>query len=71
MARNLVVDDYRRRAGRPREVDAASWLDDVPAHVDDIDRLLDGMSLKDAFRSLSDKHREVLYGVVLLRWVDT
>ncbi|WP_326798183.1 sigma-70 family RNA polymerase sigma factor [Streptomyces sp. NBC_01808] len=61
VARNLVVDDYRLRMARPREVDGTAWLDDLLAKSDDIDRVLSSIVLKEAFRALSPKHREVLY----------
>ncbi|MFD0315647.1 sigma-70 family RNA polymerase sigma factor [Streptomyces flavalbus] len=61
VARNIVVDDYRTRMARPQEVDGTAWLDELLARRDDLDRLLSSVVLADAFKSLSVKHREVLY----------
>ncbi|MEE1940982.1 sigma-70 family RNA polymerase sigma factor [Streptomyces sp. TRM 70361] len=61
VARNLVVDEYRLRMARPQEVDGTAWLDELLARRDDIDRLLSSVILQGAFRTLSPKHREVLY----------
>ncbi|QIP70146.1 sigma-70 family RNA polymerase sigma factor [Streptomyces sp. VN1] len=60
VARNLVIDDYRRTARR-READRACSFDAVPTQSDGIDRMLDSVLLAEAFRSLSRKHREVIY----------
>ncbi|MFE1238140.1 sigma-70 family RNA polymerase sigma factor [Streptomyces tendae] len=43
VARNLVVDDYRRRAARRREADPAWSFGAVPTQSDDIDRMLDSV----------------------------
>lgn len=61
VARNLVVDDYRLRMTRPQEVSGNAWLDDLVTRPDDVDRLLTSLLLREAFRQLSPKHREVLY----------
>ncbi|MEU9546795.1 sigma-70 family RNA polymerase sigma factor [Streptomyces mirabilis] len=61
VARNLVIDEYRLRMARPQEVDGTAWLDELLAKRDDLDVLLSSMILRDAFKSLSSKHREVLY----------
>lgn len=61
VARNLVVDEYRLRMARPQEVDGTLWLDELLAASDDVDLVLSSMILKEAFKSLSTKHREVLY----------
>jgi RNA polymerase sigma-70 factor (ECF subfamily) len=61
VARNYVVDDYRMRTARPQEVDGNVWLGEIAASSDDVDRLLSSMVLREAFTSLSHKHREVLY----------
>ncbi|WP_326686965.1 MULTISPECIES: sigma-70 family RNA polymerase sigma factor [unclassified Streptomyces] len=61
VARNLVIDDYRLRNARPKEVDGTAWLDDVLADTDDVDQVLSGLVLAKAFQSLSPAHREVLY----------
>ncbi|MEV0014407.1 sigma factor-like helix-turn-helix DNA-binding protein [Streptomyces tendae] len=56
-----LVDDCRRRTTRRREADPAWPFDAVPAQSDDIDGMLDSVLLEEAFRSLSRKHREVIY----------
>ena len=58
-ARHLVVDTYRARKSRPREVGA----DRPDAAVDDkgLDAALDTVLLIDALRSLSHDHRSVLF----------
>ncbi|CDR07472.1 sigma-70 family RNA polymerase sigma factor [Streptomyces iranensis] len=61
VARNLVIDDYRSRMTRPQEIGAGPWLDDALTRPDGVDRLLSSLLLKEAFRQLSAKHREVLY----------
>ncbi|MEV6133677.1 sigma-70 family RNA polymerase sigma factor [Streptomyces violaceusniger] len=61
VARNLVVDDYRSRMTRPQEVSGNAWLDDLVTRPDDVDWLLSSLLLREAFRQLSPKHREVLY----------
>ncbi|UNS99465.1 sigma-70 family RNA polymerase sigma factor [Streptomyces tubbatahanensis] len=61
VARNLVIDDYRLRSARPKEVDGAAWLEDVLADTDDVDRVLSSLVLVKAFQALSPAHREVLY----------
>ncbi|MFJ4829840.1 sigma-70 family RNA polymerase sigma factor [Streptomyces sp. NPDC088747] len=61
VARNLVIDEYRLRMARPQEVDGTAWLDELLAKSDDVDRLLSSMILQQAFKSLSSKHRQVLY----------
>ncbi|WP_237735692.1 sigma-70 family RNA polymerase sigma factor [Streptomyces sp. AA1529] len=61
VARNLVIDDYRLRRARPKEVDGAAWLEDVLSEADDVDQVLSSLVLVEAFRTLSQAHREVLW----------
>jgi RNA polymerase sigma-70 factor (ECF subfamily) len=61
VARNLVVDEYRLRTTRPREVDGNVWLEDLPATSAGVDTLLSAVVLEKAFQQLSPKHREALY----------
>ncbi|MFI6661404.1 sigma-70 family RNA polymerase sigma factor [Streptomyces sp. NPDC050523] len=61
VARNLVIDDYRLRTARPQEVDGNTWLDDLRPTLDDADRVLSLLMLKEALKTLSPAHREVLY----------
>ncbi|MET7681078.1 sigma-70 family RNA polymerase sigma factor [Streptomyces sp. NPDC005423] len=60
VARNLVIDAHRTRMARPQEVSHTSWLGDMCAEVDDIDRMLSSMVLHDALEALTPAHREVL-----------
>ncbi|MFF7987735.1 sigma-70 family RNA polymerase sigma factor [Streptomyces sp. NPDC007901] len=61
VARNLVIDDYRLRMARPQEVDGTIWLAELLTTTDDVDDLLSSVIFQEAFKSLSVKHREVLY----------
>ncbi|MFJ5840530.1 sigma-70 family RNA polymerase sigma factor [Streptomyces shenzhenensis] len=63
VARNIVIDEYRLRMTRPREVGGTAWLDELRAKPDGVDRMLSSMILKDAIRRLPPKHREVLYEI--------
>ncbi|MEU1299203.1 sigma-70 family RNA polymerase sigma factor [Streptomyces shenzhenensis] len=63
VARNIVIDEYRLRMTRPREVGGTAWLDELWAKPDGVDRMLSSMILKDAIRRLPPKHREVLYEI--------
>ncbi|MFJ8601487.1 sigma-70 family RNA polymerase sigma factor [Streptomyces shenzhenensis] len=63
VARNIVIDEYRLRMTRPREVGGTAWLDELRARPDGVDRMLSSMILKDAIRRLPPKHREVLYEI--------
>jgi RNA polymerase sigma-70 factor (ECF subfamily) len=58
VARRLVIDGHRSRRARPPETSAAV-LEELPAQ-DDLERSLRLMTLSDAFRDLSDAHREAL-----------
>ncbi|MFJ6086469.1 sigma-70 family RNA polymerase sigma factor [Streptomyces sp. NPDC092369] len=60
VARNLVIDGHRTRMARPQEVGATSWLNDLCAEADDIDRVLNSIVLKDALDALTPVHREAL-----------
>lgn len=57
-ARHLVIDSYRARNARPKEVppDQAE-----PAGDEDLDTTLDTILLTDAMRTLSDEHRSVVF----------
>ncbi|MFF2848446.1 sigma-70 family RNA polymerase sigma factor [Streptomyces sp. NPDC058001] len=60
VARNLVVDAHRTRMARPPEISGTTWLGDMSADVDDIERMLSSMVLHDALQALTPAHREVL-----------
>jgi RNA polymerase sigma-70 factor (ECF subfamily) len=65
-ARRIVIDHRRRRAARPREVNALDPDDGVePAEPDRSEHVADGLLAAEAMRSLSDAHREVLEQTVL------
>lgn len=58
MARRQVIDGYRRRGARPREVGA--WeLEEIPA-ADDLDRSLVALTVKRALMFLNPAHRAVI-----------
>ena len=59
VARRILVDQYRRRAARPQEVQGAI-LDSQQVVDDDIDGLLRKVVVADALASLSPLHRDVL-----------
>ncbi|MFE3143938.1 sigma-70 family RNA polymerase sigma factor [Streptomyces scopuliridis] len=61
VARNLVMDEYRVRRTRPREVDSAEWLTDTHLESDGFDQILSGVVVGEALRKLSAPHREVLH----------
>ncbi|AYC43122.1 sigma-70 family RNA polymerase sigma factor [Streptomyces griseorubiginosus] len=60
VARNLVIDAHRTRMARPLEISDTSWLGDMHAEVDDIERMLSSIVLHKALESLTPAHREVL-----------
>ncbi|MXM61882.1 sigma-70 family RNA polymerase sigma factor [Streptomyces sp. HUCO-GS316] len=64
VARNLVIDAHRTRMARPLEVSGNSWLGDMCAEVDDIERMLSSMVVQDALRSLTPAHREALEATI-------
>jgi RNA polymerase sigma-70 factor (ECF subfamily) len=55
--RNVLIDDWRSRSGRPEVV-----IDEVPelATQDDADRAVQSWLLGDALRQLSPEHRDVI-----------
>ncbi|MFD7698810.1 sigma-70 family RNA polymerase sigma factor [Streptomyces caelestis] len=60
VARNIVIDSHRMRMARPAEIGGATWLAELGAEADDIDRMLSSIVLHDALRSLTPAHREAL-----------
>ncbi|MEV8031610.1 sigma-70 family RNA polymerase sigma factor [Streptomyces sp. NPDC086182] len=64
VARNLVIDAHRTRMARPPEVSGESWLADMSAEVDVIERMLSSIVVRDAMRSLTSAHREVLQATI-------
>jgi RNA polymerase sigma-70 factor (ECF subfamily) len=58
VARRIVLDGYRRRSARPKEVgDGVLGL--LPAS-DDVEAILSSLAVSDALASLSEPHRSVL-----------
>ncbi|BFO21942.1 hypothetical protein SHKM778_83300 [Streptomyces sp. KM77-8] len=53
VARNLVIDAHRARTARPAEVGGATWLTELAAETDDIERLLSSLVVTDALESLT------------------
>ncbi|MEV5646082.1 sigma-70 family RNA polymerase sigma factor [Streptomyces flaveolus] len=60
VARNLVIDAHRTRKTRPTEVSGDSWLNDMSAEVDVIERMLSSVVVRDALQTLTPTHREAL-----------
>ncbi|WP_030316806.1 sigma-70 family RNA polymerase sigma factor [Streptomyces sp. NRRL B-3229] len=60
VARNLVIDAHRTRMARPLEISGTTWLGDMHAEVDDIERMLSSIVLHKALETLTPAHREVL-----------
>ncbi|MFH8450941.1 sigma-70 family RNA polymerase sigma factor [Streptomyces fungicidicus] len=60
VARNIVIDAHRTKAARPPEIGGATWLTELGADADDIERMLSSIVLHDALRALTPAHREVL-----------
>ncbi|WP_089102042.1 sigma-70 family RNA polymerase sigma factor [Streptomyces hyaluromycini] len=61
VARNLVIDGHRTRLARPQEVGSdTSWLNDMCTEINDIDRVLVTMVIRDALEALTPVHREAL-----------
>ncbi|MFD8406988.1 sigma-70 family RNA polymerase sigma factor [Streptomyces anulatus] len=61
VARNLVIDGHRRRLARPCEIDGSNWLREMSADADEIENVLRSVVVGEAFRALSEAHRDVLY----------
>lgn len=62
VARNLLIDHLRARGSRPTEVGAPDFsvFAEKSALGDEIDRLLNNWSVRQALASLSEAHRAVL-----------
>lgn len=58
VAKRIVLDGYRRRSARPKEVGDA-MLAILPG-TDEFDDLLSGLAVSDALAALSEPHRAVL-----------
>ncbi|MGP3925278.1 sigma-70 family RNA polymerase sigma factor [Streptomyces sp. 8N616] len=62
VARNLVIDGYRKRVARPQEVYGGAWMDVLhDSESDSLDSLLTSLVVDDALQALSPMHREVIY----------
>lgn len=46
------------RMARPLEIDGSSWLREMSDEVDDIERMLSSMTVRDALRSLTPARRD-------------
>jgi len=58
VARRIVIDDHRSRSVRPWETDDGP-LENIPS-ADEMDRVLQLMTITDALRTLSPAHREAV-----------
>ncbi|HCT75204.1 MAG TPA: RNA polymerase [Micromonosporaceae bacterium] len=56
VARNIAIDDGRRRRARPAEI----YIDETPTVPDNTDRLLSTIEMTRLLRQLSPEHRSVL-----------
>ncbi|MFE2299454.1 sigma-70 family RNA polymerase sigma factor [Streptomyces sp. NPDC059445] len=65
VARNLVIDGHRTRMARPLEIGGATWLNELGAEVDDIERMLSSIVVQEALRALSPAHRDVIRATFL------
>jgi RNA polymerase sigma-70 factor (ECF subfamily) len=65
VARRAAIDAARARQARPSEVTATdlATLPALPAGRDDIDRLITGMTVRQALTCLTPDHRQVLYEI--------
>ncbi|MFF2328615.1 MULTISPECIES: sigma-70 family RNA polymerase sigma factor [unclassified Streptomyces] len=66
VARNLVIDDYRRNTARPQEVDVVTRLDQKACERDDIERMLTSLVVAESLQTLSPGQRETLRETYLL-----
>jgi RNA polymerase sigma-70 factor (ECF subfamily) len=57
IARRIAVDLWRRPSSRPMQPEPTG---DDPAVGDPVDRLLEGLAVRDAMQSLSAAHRQIL-----------
>jgi RNA polymerase sigma-70 factor (ECF subfamily) len=62
VARRAAIDAARARQARPAEVIPAD-LAALPAARDDIDRLVTGLTIRQALTTLTPDHRQVLYEI--------
>ncbi|MFD7685501.1 sigma-70 family RNA polymerase sigma factor [Streptomyces sp. NPDC059781] len=60
VARNIVIDAHRMRTARPAEIGGVTWLAELGAEADDVDRVLSSIVLRDALDALTPVHREAL-----------
>ncbi|MFF2365129.1 sigma-70 family RNA polymerase sigma factor [Streptomyces sp. NPDC058122] len=65
VARNLVIDAHRTRMARPLEIGGATWLSELGAEVDDIERMLSSIVVQEALRALTPAHRDVIRATFL------
>jgi RNA polymerase sigma-70 factor (ECF subfamily) len=66
VACNLVIDEYRARSLRPREISStATWLKDVDSNCREIERMLTALDLHEALEDLAPLHREALRATYL------
>jgi RNA polymerase sigma-70 factor (ECF subfamily) len=59
LARNVIVDEWRRRKARPPEV-ALEPVIELEAGGSELDRAVEGWHMEEALRRLSPEHRGVL-----------
>jgi RNA polymerase sigma-70 factor (ECF subfamily) len=59
-ARNVMIDNYRRAASRPRAASSDLDIESMPETVERIDALLTRVLMEEALRRISKEHREVV-----------
>jgi RNA polymerase sigma-70 factor, ECF subfamily len=59
-ARNVMIDNYRRAASRPRRDGSQEGLENVPDTAERIDELLSRVLMEEALLRLSREHRDVV-----------
>lgn len=66
VARNLVVDGYRKSQARPQEAHGTTWLEQEPSELDHIERMLSSVVVGEALKALTPAHREAIYLIYFL-----
>lgn len=61
VAKNLVIDGYRKRNARPQEMEITDSTEWISSTDSDEMRSLTSVLILEAFKKLSQAHREVLY----------
>jgi RNA polymerase sigma-70 factor, ECF subfamily len=60
IARSIASDLWRRPSSRPLEPEAEAEIPDEPSAADPADRVIEGLTVREALEALTPKHRQVL-----------